>query len=81
MTQKEFFNAVLAIENVPVEVKEYAEMGLIKLKERKKDNRMVAAAEIGKTLEDILPQMQYNVNIINEGRFAPGRNCEQIVNN
>lgn len=57
MTQREFFNAVLAIENVPVEVKEYAERGLVKLKERKKDNRMIAAAEIGKTLEDILPQI------------------------
>ena len=55
MTQKEFFNAVLAIESAPVEVKEYAKRGLIKLKERKKDNRMVAAAEVGKTLEDILP--------------------------
>lgn len=57
MTQKEFFNAVLAIESAPVKVKEYAERELIKLKERKKDNRMVAAAEIGKTLEDILPQI------------------------
>ena len=57
MTQKEFFNAVLAIESAPVEVKEYAKRGLIKFKERKKDNRMVAAAEVGKTLEDIFPQM------------------------
>ena len=79
MTQKEFFNAVLAIESAPVEVKEYAERGLIKLKERKKDNRMVAAAEIGKTLEDILPQIQHNVNIINEGRFfSPGRVAAQL---
>ena len=56
MTEKEFFNTILAIENVPVEMKEYAETGLIKLKEHNK-NRMIAAAEVGKTLEDILPQI------------------------
>ena len=56
MTEKEFFNTILAIENVPVEVKEYAETGLIKLKEHNK-NRMIAAAEIGKTLEDIFLQI------------------------
>lgn len=57
MTQRDILNAVFAIEDIPIEVKEYAETELIKLKERKKDNRMVAAAEIGKTLEDILPQI------------------------
>ena len=56
MTEKEFFNTILAIENIPVEVKEYAETGLIKLKEHNK-NRMIAAAEIGKTLEDIFLQI------------------------
>lgn len=71
MTEKEFFNTILAIENVPVEVKEYAETGLIKLKEHNK-NRMIAAAEIGKTLEDIFLQIQHNVNIINGGRSRPG---------
>ena len=52
MTEKEFFNAILTIENIPVEVKEYAERELIKLKEHNK-NRMIAAAEVGKTLDDI----------------------------
>ena len=52
MTERDFFNAVLAIEDIPVEVKEYAETGLIKLKEHNK-NRMIAAAEVGKTLDDI----------------------------
>lgn len=56
MTEKEFFNTILAIENVPAEVKEYAETGLIKLKEHNK-NRMIAAAEIGKTLENIFLQI------------------------
>ena len=52
MTERDFFNTVLAIEDIPVEVKEYAETGLIKLKEHNK-NRMIAAAEVGKTLDDI----------------------------
>lgn len=52
MTERDFFNAVLAIENIPIEVKEYAETELIKLKKHNK-NRMIAAAEVGKTLDDI----------------------------
>lgn len=52
MTERDFFTAILAIENIPVEVKEYAETELIKLKKHNK-NRMVAAAEVGKTLDDI----------------------------
>lgn len=52
MTERDFFNEVLAIEDIPVEIKKYAETGLIKLKEHNK-NRMIAAAEVGKTLDDI----------------------------
>lgn len=60
MTQRDILNAVFAIEDIPIEVKEYAETELIKLKEHKKDNRMIAAAEIGKSLGDILWQKTLN---------------------